>query len=179
MFRFLVVIVVIFIIFVIFRQLGTSTSRRGQPTTFPYKKQNALFSPTERSFLGVLESVVQGRYRVFGKVRLAAVLAVDGGLTASARASAFNRIAQKHVDFLLCEPSTLAVIAVIELDDQSHQRPDRQARDGFLDAACTAAGVVLIRYPVRAAYTAAEVNEGLSRVGLAPVVALPSATGRV
>jgi hypothetical protein len=42
-----------------------------EPQSYPYEKEQALFSPTERSFLGVLEQALNGRYRFMGKVRLA------------------------------------------------------------------------------------------------------------
>lgn len=43
------------------------------------------------------------------------------------------KVAQKHVDFCLCHPETLAVVCAIELNDKSHDRKDRKSRDGFLN----------------------------------------------
>ncbi|MEN7973211.1 MAG: DUF2726 domain-containing protein, partial [Verrucomicrobiota bacterium] len=42
-------------------------------------------------------------------------------------------------------PSTLAIVAAIELDDKSHQRKDRIKRDQFLNQVMESAGVPLIR----------------------------------
>jgi hypothetical protein len=38
-------------------------------------------------------------------------------------------MAQKHIDFLLCDPATLRVVLALEVDDRSHARPKRQLRD--------------------------------------------------
>lgn len=41
------------------------------PATYPYERQPSLFTPAERSFLGVLRQALGSDYHVFGKVRLA------------------------------------------------------------------------------------------------------------
>lgn len=60
---------------------------------FPYQPAKALFSPAERSFLGVLDQAVGPEHRVCGKVRVADVALVKSGLGNSARQGALNRIA--------------------------------------------------------------------------------------
>ena len=76
----------------------------------------ALFSPAERSFLGVLDQAVGTDYRVFGKVRVADVASVKPGLGNSARQGALNRIAQKHFDFVVCGARDLNIVCAVELD---------------------------------------------------------------
>ncbi len=138
--------------------------------TFPYYGRKALFSAAERSFLGVLEQAVEGRYRVFGKVRLADVLGVKAGTGAGERQRALNRVLAKHVDFVLCHPEDLTIAALVELDDSSHKRTDRRARDAFLEQACAAASVRLLRFPVRPHYALGEVRAGLASLdgGIGP-----------
>ena len=46
-------------------------------------------------------------------------------MSPSERQAAFNRISSKVLDFVLCDPNNLAIIAAIELDDSSHKRNDR------------------------------------------------------
>ena len=58
----------------------------------------------------------------------------------------------------------------VELDDKTHEQPERQERDAFLDAAFEAAGVPLIRFKAQARYDADEVRRGVLR-GLALLVA--------
>lgn len=158
----LIVLVVLVVAVGALSRLAPQRGRR--PTaklTFPYYGRKALFSAAERSFLGVLEQAVEGRYRVFGKVRLADVLGVKSGTAAGERQRALNRLLQKHLDFVLCHPEGLSIAALVELDDNSHKRADRQARDDFLEQACAAAGVRLLRFPVRTSYALSDVRAGL------------------
>jgi len=100
-----------------------------------YMKREALFTAAERSFLGVLDQASSGRYRVFGRVRIADILAPIRGLDKSTRSSVFNRISAKHFDFVLCDPKNLEVKAVIELNDSSHSRSRRIERDELVGRA--------------------------------------------
>jgi hypothetical protein len=58
----------------------------------------------------------------------------------------FNRISQKSVDFVLCLPNDFTVVAVIELDDLSHTRADRQRADTAKDVALRIAGHPVLRF---------------------------------
>jgi very-short-patch-repair endonuclease len=127
----------------------------------PYVKQATLLTDAERSFLGVLEQAVGERYRVYAQVRLADLISVKPGTEKSKRTSAQNRINQKHADFVLCEPSTLAIVCAVELDDSSHQREKRKVRDAFVEQACAAAGLPLARFPAKAAYAIQEVRSAI------------------
>jgi hypothetical protein len=53
-----------------------------------------------------------------------------------------NKFAQKFVDFVVCDPSTLDVIAIIELDDRTH---DAQ-KDADRDAMLASAGYTVLRW---------------------------------
>lgn len=154
----IIAVVVIAILFVV-AALGGNTKVRQGAVTYPYRKRGPLFTSAERSFLGLLDREAASRYRVFGKVGLADILEVTSGLSNSERTAAFNRISKKHIDFVLCNPADLSIAGLIELDDKSHQRADRRSRDDFLHAACDAAGVRLIRVPVKAAYTVDDVRQ--------------------
>jgi hypothetical protein len=136
-----------------------TASRRGR---FGYDRIEGLFTPAERSFLGVLEQIVGTRYRIFGKVRLADIIQTPKGLSNSARTSAFNRICARHVDFALCDPRTFEIIGVIELDDASHGRESRRKRDRFVDEALTAARVPFVRIAAQRGYAVAEIRERIS-----------------
>lgn len=145
----------------ILRSMSGHTRRKGQGKSYSYGKKPYLFSRAERSFLGVLEQASEGRYRVFGKVRLADVLEPRSGMTRGGRQSALNKILSKHLDFVLCAPDDLSPVAAVELDDKSHQRPERRARDGFLEGALRTAGLPLLRFPVQASYSVHEVRASL------------------
>jgi very-short-patch-repair endonuclease len=55
------------------------------------------------------------------------------------------------VDFVVYDRYTAAIVAVVELDDKSHNAKDRRDRDAFVDAVLGFVGVVIVR--VRAAST--------------------------
>jgi very-short-patch-repair endonuclease len=70
----------------------------------------------------------------------------------------FNRISQKSVDFVLCLPQDFTVVAVIELDDLSHARSDRQRADTAKDVALRIAGHPIIRFKRHAMPAANEIR---------------------
>jgi hypothetical protein len=74
-----------------------------------------------------------------------------------------NKIDRKHVDFLLYDPETLRPILGIELDDKSHRRKDRQARDIFVNGVFASAGLPIAHIPVRRSYQTAQLNEFLQQ----------------
>lgn len=123
----------------------------------PYVLGDALFTPAERSFLGVLDQAVGTDFRVFGKVRVADIVAVAKSTPKPQWQRAFNQISAKHFDFVLCRPNDLKPVCVIELNDQSHAKESRQGRDKFLERVCAAAGIPLVFIPAKNAYILAEV----------------------
>jgi hypothetical protein len=127
-----------------------------------YYLRKSLFSPAERSFLGVLEPNLPPGVRVFGKVRLEDILGVKAGLERGERQAARNRINRKHVDFLLVRSTDLAPVAGIELDDSSHEEEDRQQRDDFVDSVFASAGLPLLHIPYNPADLRAKVAAALS-----------------
>ncbi|MBQ3541830.1 MAG: DUF2726 domain-containing protein [Oscillospiraceae bacterium] len=55
----------------------------------------------------------------------------------------FFKVQAKHVDFVICDKD-LRIKAVLELDDNSHDQKDRQARDAFVDQILTSVGYKVI-----------------------------------
>lgn len=60
------------------------------------------------------------------------------------------------MDFLLCESTTMRPVLGIELNDRSHERPERKARDELVDGVFAAASLPLLRVPARQGYAPAE-----------------------
>lgn len=127
-----------------------------------FEKRETLFTPAERSFLGVLEQSIDGsRYRVFGKVRLGDIVKPAKGLSQSKRQTAQNKVNQKHVDFVICKAGDLAVVGVVELDDKSHEKADRAARDEFVDQVLAGAKIPFVHFPVKNGYAITEMKSKL------------------
>lgn len=89
-----------------------------------------LLTKREYAFFMALRPIAQ-KYNLMicPKIRLADLATVPQG---TSERKWFNYIKSKHVDFTICDIN-LNVKIVIELDDSSHDRPDRQTRDEFVD----------------------------------------------
>lgn len=158
--NFLVVIVFVIAAVAILAALKSKQPTKDEGLSFAGR--DVLFSPAERSFLGVLEQVLDTRYRVFGKVRLGDLVKPAKGLSKSKRATAQNRINQKHVDFVICTATDLTVVGVVELDDQSHGRDDRADRDRFVDHALAGAKIPVVHFSAKKGYALQEVRGKLA-----------------
>lgn len=110
-------------------------------------------SPAERSFFGVLTSVVGGEYSLFCKVRVADVLKPINTTSNKEWYKYFNPIAAKHFDFVLCDVKTLKVIAVIELDDKSHNTKRAKLSDNVKNKAASEANLQLLRFSAKKQYS--------------------------
>lgn len=121
------------------------------PTAFPYRLREDFLSAAELSFYQVLRTVVGDRTQICPKVGLGDLFFAETGDRQQNRA-ATNRIDRKHVDFVLCEPRTMRPLVAVELDDRSHEREDRRQRDALVESVFAAAGLPLVRVPVRPAY---------------------------
>ena len=153
----LLLIVLAFVIFIVLAAIKNKQGGAGS-IGFPYQPAKTLFSPAERSFLGVLDQAVGPEHRVFGKVRVADVAIVKPGLGSSARQGALNRIAYKHFDFVVCRANDLAVICAVELNDKSHSSQRAQSRDDLLLKVCQAINLPLLTVPAKQAYSPQEIR---------------------
>ncbi len=138
------------------RFLPMILGKEEKDSTLPYEKRRSLLTAAERSFYGVLCQAVDHQYAIFAKVRLGDLLEIPWG-TSKFRLH-LSRINRKHVDFVLCEATSFTPLLVIELDDSSHDREDRQERDAFVDAALQAAGLPILHISAEHAYAPAELR---------------------
>lgn len=125
--------------------------KAAEPKTFPYRVRDDFMSPAERSFYHVLRAVVGDWALICPKVSLDDLFYAQSG-SHKTNVGLRNRIARKHVDFLLCDPGSTQPLLGIELDDSSHDRASRQERDAFVEQVFAAAGLPLMRQPVQPAY---------------------------
>jgi hypothetical protein len=123
--------------------------------TLPYRRIDSLLTPAERAFYEVLQGVVGDDLHLFVKVRLADLVALPR--TVDNRQAHLSRIASKHIDFVLCERRTVAPVLAVELDDSSHQAGPRRQRDALVNDVLQAAGLPLLRVPVKRSYVPDEV----------------------
>ena len=117
---------------------------------FPFEKVDSLMTKTELNFYRVLNQCIDENTLLFSKVRMADIITVIKG--SENWRGHFNKIQAKHVDFLLCDSESIEPLLIIELDDKSHDRPDRIARDEFVDSAMEAAKLDIIHIKVQDDY---------------------------
>lgn len=106
------------------------TRRAG--TALPYDKRKSLLTPTELHFKKFLELAMPDTNVIMAQVSLEEIIVVKPTTNNAKRAQARNRIKSKRIDFVLCDRSTMYIECAIELNDRSHQRSDRRARDRFV-----------------------------------------------
>lgn len=81
---------------------------------------------------------------IYTKVRLADLIEPKPKSENPLWMECFNKIKAKHIDFALADDDT-NIIVLIELDDRSHERPDRIERDDFVNAVLKNTGYTLLR----------------------------------
>jgi hypothetical protein len=122
-----------------------------------------LLTKAETLFLEALEKVTPPHIRIYTQVPLIALVDVVAD-DLSTRMSNYNRIDRKRVNFVLIDPQTGAVRKVVELDDRSHDRPDRQDRDELVDDVLGRAGIPIVHWPAQAAYDLAKLRETIGEM---------------
>ncbi len=140
----------------ILRVLGLGATPLG-PHALPYRVRDDFLSPAELNFYRVLKTAASEWATICLKVSLDDLFYAKSG-DHRANVNYRNRIARKHVDFLLCDPQSMFPLLAIELDDSSHRRDSRQTRDRFVEGVFAATGLPLLRVPVQAAYNVRELS---------------------
>jgi hypothetical protein len=113
-----------------------------------YQRRKYLLTKTEvGSYYRLLPTVQSKGYELMAQVRIADVISVRGSKSKKWW-NAFKQISSKHVDFVVVNPmSNFEIICAIEIDDASHDKRSRRARDNFINKAFKSAGVPLLRCP--------------------------------
>lgn len=137
--------------------LGDKPAAAASPTQGGYAIRDDFLSKAELSFFRVLKAVVKDDATLCPKVGLGDLFFAKSADARQTRVLT-NKIDRKHVDFLLCDPGTARPLLGIELDDRSHDRPERRARDHFVDAVFSSAELPLLRIPAASAYSPADIE---------------------
>ncbi|MBR2988088.1 MAG: DUF2726 domain-containing protein [Clostridia bacterium] len=104
---------------------------------YQYAVKQSLTSPSEQKLFYLLRQSVGNQYEIFPQIALVSL--VDK-LTAGAYRNELFRV----VDFVLADPRTHKPLLVIELNDASHKRKDRQDRDAKVKCILERAGLNML-----------------------------------
>jgi len=124
---------------------------RPHPSERPLALARPFLSEAEHAFFEVLLQSAHPASHISCKVRLADLVTFPGNALALR-----NTVNQKHVDFVVCDRRSMQPFRVIELDDATHQRRDRRARDAMVDVYLAEAGIAITHYPTARRYRPAD-----------------------
>ena len=113
-----------------------------------YIAKAKMMSASEQGVYKILEKAYGDKYYIFCQVRVVDI--VQPNITkyqtwTREYKSLFWQISQWHFDYVMCDKNDFSIFCALELDDASHERPERVRRDRILNAVCKDAGVVLKR----------------------------------
>ena len=108
---------------------------------YPYAARHLLTKREYRFYLLLKEVADEYHYIICPKVGVKDLLSVTDK---KQYMKYFHKIAQKHVDFVICDRD-LYVLFVFELDDSTHETRDAKKRDRLKNKAFAAAGIPLKR----------------------------------
>lgn len=132
---------------------------------YHYHRKNKFITDAEREFFTVLVEAVKDQYFVFPQVHLPSI--VDEHIKGQNWRGAFRHIDEKSVDFVLCSKEYLNPILAIELDDHSHDRDERKARDIEVERILKEAELPLLRITCQDEYSVEEIRKQVE-VALTP-----------
>lgn len=126
--------------------------------SFGYCKKK-LLTGNELEFYRRLSTACAGKFVVLPQVAMGAIMDTTLKTTNPRFWEARSKFSQKIVDFCLCEPRTMEVIFLVELDDRTHVKEKDAARD----AVTHLAGYRTLRYHSKSKPSVEELKEHISK----------------
>ncbi|MEL7568581.1 MAG: DUF2726 domain-containing protein [Dehalobacterium sp.] len=136
--------------------------------SLPYKVTDSFLNHAEHSFYNYLKLYVDEKAVICPKVGLKDILFIKKGVGED-YIKYFGKIAQKQVDFLLCDPNTMKPICGIELDNSSHTNKINYDHNLFIEKICKDANFKLIRVSYELKYPHTEIETALASVFNRPI----------
>lgn len=155
------VVIVMIVTVVVLKAKG---ERSGSEEMWPFYARKPLSQPEQVLYFRLARALPD--HIVLAQVQLSRLIGVRKGSNSLAWS---NRINRMSADFVVCEKDW-SIVAVIELDDASHQREDRRAADAKKEKALSSANIRVIRWQAKALPAESTIQAAFS---------LNSALGRV
>jgi very-short-patch-repair endonuclease len=108
------------------------TSNRETPLSY-VRKKSVLDTKTEHELFEILKELYGNLFYIFPQVHYSHLLVPNRELSYKERFALRNRIDRKSADFVLADKTSMETRVVIELDGSSHDLPERQKRDNFIN----------------------------------------------
>lgn len=137
----LVVVIIVIVVALLFLKAKSQISSGSE--VWPFYSKKLLSSPEQILYFRLIEALPENI--ILAQVQLSRFLGVKKGHNFH---SWSNRINRMSADFVVCNKDS-SIVAVIELDDSTHDKPDRQAADAKKDKALEAAEIKIIRWQAK------------------------------
>ena len=121
---------------------GKKSKKSFESKNLPSRRR-VLMTPTELDVYAILLNALPD-YMIFTQVQVSRVLEVPSNKDTYYW---FNFISRLSYDFVICRVDSTP-IAAIEIDDATHNRPNRVEADNRKDLATLTAGIAMIRWKV-------------------------------
>ncbi len=138
-------VIAVMILITIMNFAARSKAPKSTKAEYIYEAKQYIMTKSESDFFKRLNDILQDKYYVFPQIHLSAILKHDIPNGQKWRV-ALNKIDRKSVDFVICDKVNQKILLAIELDDSSHDRPDRVIRDTEVESMLEKAGIKLLRF---------------------------------
>jgi hypothetical protein len=158
------------------RLLRAFLRARANAAAWPFYSRKLMSQPEQSLYQRLVRALPD--HIVLAQVQVSRVLGVKKGFRFHEWNNRINRLSY---DFVICTKDA-AVVAVIELDDKSHEAESRVRTDGKKDKATRDAGIRMIRWSVSAMPSETAIRDellsslvlGNHRIGGEPRLVLPN-----
>lgn len=148
----LIVVVAVIVVFVV---LKAKSQGGASDEAWPFYAKKPLSQPEQVLYFRLIQALPE--HIILAQVQLSRLLGVKKGNNYQAWS---NRINRMSADFVVCNKDS-SIVAVIELDDATHQREDRQTADAKKDKALASAGVRIVRWQAKSIPSIAAIQSAL------------------
>jgi len=146
-------------VFILVKLILLFLSRKSR---YLYESKSEYLTKAELTFLSVLRQAVNGAYEIVPQVPLGSIVRVKNN--SKDYYAHYNQIDRKILDFVLFEIFSFKPLLVIELDDSSHNLPDRKNRDKFVDKVLEVVKLPILHIPVRNTYDTNEIYLNINKL---------------
>jgi very-short-patch-repair endonuclease len=153
------IVIALVIVLTVLKAVVERTEEHEKPK-YRYTRKQFFLTRAEHEFYDALIAAVGEKYHVFAQVHLPTIL--DNKVKGQDWRAALAHINRKSVDFVLCDKAYISPKLAIELDDKSHERPDRQERDKEVERILADAGVPLLRIENKGRFDPAELGQRIN-----------------
>lgn len=148
----------------VFRKLG-GTGAGTSNEAWPFYAKKPLTQVEQAVYYRLVDALPE--FIVLSQVSLPQVLGIKAGKRSG---EWYNRIARMSYDFVVCSKD-FKVVAVIEVDDKSHDRADRKQADAKKDKATADAGLKMLRWQASKLPDKKTMRETILSISTMPVAA--------